>query len=79
MTPKTIKPLLLSDLKKGDCGKILKVATADKNILKKLAAMGLFPGVKVKVIQRLPSCLFQVGHSQFAADKALVSTIEIDR
>ena len=68
----------MSDLRKGDGGKVVRVLTIDKETLKKFAAMGIFPGVAVKLIQRSPSFVFQVGRSQFAVDKTLASRIEIE-
>ncbi len=81
MTPKSTdstRRVPLSDLRKGDGGKVVRVLTIDKETLKKFAAMGIFPGVAVKLIQRSPSFVFQVGRSQFAVDKTLASRIEIE-
>jgi len=83
MTPKSdvhakLARAPLADLKKGQGGTVVRVLTVDRDILKKYAAMGIFPGVGIKLIQRSPSFLFQIGRSQFAVDKALASKIEIE-
>jgi DtxR family Mn-dependent transcriptional regulator/ferrous iron transport protein A len=71
-------PLFFADLKKGSEARVLRVLTSDKDVLKRYAAMGIFPGVKVKLLQKTPSFLFQVGRSQFAADRELVTKIEVE-
>lgn len=75
MTPAK-KISLLSDLKKGDKMKVIRVLADDSEALKKFAAMGVFPGVSIQLLQRTPSFLFRIGHSQFAADKELMKRIE---
>lgn len=72
------KCLPLSELKKGESGRVVRVLTIDPEVLKRFAAMGLFPGVSVKLLQKSPSYLFQVARSQFAADKELMSQVEIE-
>ena len=56
----------------------MRVIATDRNDFKKFAAMGIFPGVGIKLVQRTPSFLFQIGRSQFAVDKALASKIEVE-
>jgi Fe2+ transport system protein FeoA len=68
----------LAALKKGEAGKVVRVIATDRNDFKKFAAMGIFPGVAIKLIHRSPSYLFQVGRSQFAVDETLAAKIEIE-
>lgn len=72
---KLISPL--SDLSKGQKGKIAYIHTEDHHILRKLMAMGTLPGSFITLIQRFPSYVFQIGHSQFAIDKNMASHIYI--
>jgi len=69
--------LLLSKLKKGQKGEVMKVYTQNREILKKIMAMGVFPGVQICVIQKFPSYVFQLGNSQFAIDKNIAQQIEV--
>lgn len=45
--------------------------------LEELIAMGVLPGKEIKVIQKFPSYVFQVGFSQFSIDKDLASCIYV--
>lgn len=65
----------LSDLKKGETGVIAYIHTREKKGLQKLMALGALPGSNIKLIQRFPSYVFQIGHSQFAIDKQLAQKI----
>ena len=69
--------LPLSELKKGQSGKIAYIHTADKGLLKKIMAMGALPGSSIGLTQRFPSYVFKIGHSQFAIDKSLAESIKV--
>jgi len=69
----------LTELKVGESGKVAYLHTQDKAALKKLIAIGALPGIKVKLIQKSPSFVFEVGNSQFAVDKEMASQIYINR
>ena len=69
--------LTLSDMKKGQKGKIAYIQTHDKPMLRKIMAMGALPGASVTLIERFPSYVFQVGESQFAVDKNAASQINV--
>lgn len=70
-----VKPL--SALKKGEGGKIAYIHTRDRELLRKIMAMGALPGLSIKVIQNFPSHVFQIGESQFAIDKTMAEQIRI--
>jgi Fe2+ transport system protein FeoA len=65
-------------MRKGESGKVVRVVATERDDFKKFAAMGIFPGVSIRLIHRSPSYLFQVGRSQFAVDETLASKIEIE-
>lgn len=73
----TNKAKLVSMINKGGGGKVARVLATDKDTLNKMAAMGVFAGVRIKVIQCFPAFLLQIGQSQFAVDKALAARIEV--
>jgi len=69
--------LPLSEMKKGQKGKIAYLQTSDRPMLRKIMAMGALPGSAVRLIERFPSYVFQVGESQFAVDKNAASQIQV--
>jgi DtxR family Mn-dependent transcriptional regulator len=69
--------LPLSELKKGQKGKIAYIHTDDKAMLRKIMAMGALPGAPITMVQRFPSYVFQIGESQFAIDKGLADQVQV--
>jgi len=69
--------ITLSKLKRGQAAKITRLNTNDREILRKLMAMGVFPGLTIRMIQAYPSYVFQIGESQFAIDKKLADNIYV--
>lgn len=67
----------LSALKKGEHGKIAYLHTNDKDMLRKIMAMGALPGLSVTLVQDFPSYVFQIGESQFAVDKNMAEQIQV--
>lgn len=58
-------------------GKVAYIHTQDQKKLQKIMAMGVLPGMSITLIQKFPSYVFQVGHSQFAIDKELAAAIYV--
>lgn len=75
MPRKVIMPL--SGLEVNARGRISYLETHDKNALQKLIAMGALPNTEIRLIQKFPSYVFQVGKSQFAIDRELASQIYV--
>jgi len=67
----------LSELQKGQNGKIAYVHTTDEGILNKIMAMGALPGRFVTLVQKFPSFVFKMGQSQFAVDQNLANQIKV--
>ena len=65
----------LCDAKPGDRGTVAYLATRDNREVQKMMALGILPGVDIRLIQRFPSYVFQVGYSQFAVDRPLAEII----
>lgn len=65
----------LADLKDGEAGTIAYIHTREKKGLQKIMALGALPGSQIKLVQRFPSYVFQIGNSQFAVDKPLAKKI----
>jgi DtxR family transcriptional regulator, Mn-dependent transcriptional regulator len=65
----------LSELKSGQNGKIAYIQLTDPHRLQKLMAMGVLPGVPLKVLRTSPSYVFEAGFSQFAVDEEIAADI----
>jgi DtxR family Mn-dependent transcriptional regulator len=67
----------LNELKSGETGRIAYIKMNDPNRLHKLMAMGVLPGVPMRVLRNRPSHVFEAGYSQFAVDEEIASAIYI--
>lgn len=54
------------------------ISSNEAGVLQKLASLGLFPGQKVKVVQKFPAYVLQVGHTLVAIDKDIAASIEVE-
>lgn len=67
----------LSELQKNQHAKIAYLHTEDKSVLKKIMAIGALPGLSIVLLQKFPSYVFKIGHSQFAIDKNIADKIQV--
>jgi len=67
----------LSDLEVKDKGKIAYLQAKNSDQMQKLVSIGAIPGASILLMQKFPSYVFQIGHSQFAIDKELASSIYV--
>lgn len=67
----------LKDMEAMDRGTIAYLATNDQGRLHKLMAMGALPGLRISMIQKFQSYVFQIGQSQFAIDKEMAEGIYV--
>ncbi len=67
----------LSECELGETGLIAYLKTEQEDILNKLTAMGVLPGLPIKLLKRRPGFLFQMGQSQFVVDRELAATIQV--
>ncbi len=74
-TIQEVRPLC--DAKPGDEGAVAYLTTRDNREVQKMMAMGILPGVRIQVIRRFPSYVFQVGYSQFTVDRPLAEVIYV--
>jgi DtxR family Mn-dependent transcriptional regulator len=65
----------LCDLQPGQGGHIAYIQMHHPQRFQKLMAMGVLPGVPVKLLRRYPSFVFEVGYSQFAVDEEIAADI----
>ncbi len=67
----------LADLKPKAKGHIAYLQTKNKDRMQKLLNIGVVPGVSITLVQKFPSYVFKIGHTQFAVDKELASSIYV--
>ncbi|UCC59045.1 MAG: metal-dependent transcriptional regulator [Candidatus Bathyarchaeum sp.] len=65
----------LSQIEPNREGKIAYIQTKGRGRLQKLMAMGVTPGMPIRVIQRFPSHVFQIGRTQIAVDEEIANEI----
>ena len=76
-----IRPLVmrLSDTGLGDTVRIVFNTPKSRKRLERLSAMGIVPGSRVKLLQRLPSCVLQIGETTVAMDRDITDEIYVKR
>lgn len=67
----------LNELKRGQEGRIAYIQMNNPQHLQKLMAMGVLPGVPLKIKENYPSYVFEAGYSQFAVDETIASDIYV--
>jgi Fe2+ transport system protein FeoA len=65
----------LSELGSGKLGEIVALHTERKSRADRLSAMGLTPGSRVRVKQRFPSVVIEIGETEIALDRAITQDI----
>ncbi len=76
-----MKPLVapLADLKPGDQAKIVFITPGSHSRLDRLSAMGVVPGSVVKLHQKSPSYVIQLGETMIAVDKDITKEIFVKK
>ena len=69
--------LPLCELSQGDRGRVAYLRTGNSQRLQKLLTLGILPGVAVEMVQRFPTFVFRIGHSQIAVDREMAEGIQI--
>jgi len=76
MTP-LVRPL--ADLMPGDRAKIVFITPGSHSRLDRLSAMGVVPGSTIKLHQKRPSYVIQIGETMVAVDKEITREIFVKR
>lgn len=76
---KEIRPVVapLTELRLGDMAKISYIVTKYHERLDRLSSMGLLPGVQIRLHQRQPTYIIQMGETQIALDTAIARDIYV--
>lgn len=69
--------LLLSGLQAGETAVVEKFL--DTANVRKFLSLGILPGTQLTVIRNSPVVVLRVGYSEFAFDRALASTLQVQR
>ncbi len=75
--PATGEVYPLCDAAAGQEGTVAYLSTRRQQEVQKLMVMGVLPGVRISLIRRFPSYVFQVGYSQFTVDRSLAEKIYV--
>jgi len=78
---KEMKPLVipLEELGLGEEGRIVFIATKSHQRLDRLSTLGIVPGTVIKMHQKNPSHVLQIGETTLALDKDIVKDIYVKR
>lgn len=81
MFKQEMKPLVapLADLAPGEQAKIVFIAPGSHSRLDRLSAMGVVPGSVVKLHQKRPSYVLQLGETMVAVDKDITKEIFVKK
>jgi len=76
-----VQPLVvrISELSPGDVGKIVFISSKRTRRLDRLSAMGIIPGTLLKLHQRKPSFIVDLGETQLAIDQEIASEIYVKK
>ena len=72
---KVVSPL--SSLEPEEEGQVAYINAGEPGHLQKLMAMGVLPGMALRMIQTFPSYVFQVGQTQYAVDRDLADCVYV--
>ena len=67
----------LSALGEGQAARVTCLEDPAGAAARKLAALGVLPGVAVVLVQRSPGFVFRMGHAEFAVDAELAGHIRV--
>ena len=68
-------PRPLSTLRSGESGIIVHIASTAPERLVKLSSLGVMPGVRVTLVQRIPAVVLQIAETSIALDAEVADDI----
>ena len=76
-----VEPLVrpLSDLKIGEEGRIVFITPRSRSRLERLSSLGLIPGSVVRLAQKRPSCVLEIGETTLALDEDIVREVYVKK
>ncbi len=67
----------LAEIPAGERAVVAYLHSEEVSDLRKLMAIGILPGTQLVLLQRFPSYLLEIGHSQFAIDKDMARQVYV--
>ncbi len=76
-----MEPLVrpLPDLKPGEEGRVVFITPKSRLCLERLSALGLIPGSVIRLVQKRPSYVLEIGETTLALDEEVVREIYLKR
>ncbi len=68
----------LTQLRPGDEATV-SCLDAEGSAVAKLAALGVLPGARIRLVQRYPAFVFRLGYGEVAIDQALAAAVRVRR
>lgn len=75
---RTDRTRCLATLKVGARGVVVAVLGDDAERAERLAALGVTPGARVRVLQRFPGFVFECDQTELAVERAVARAILVD-
>jgi DtxR family Mn-dependent transcriptional regulator len=69
--------MTLDKMKVGEKGRVVYLVSAAHQQIHKLLSLGLVPGVPIRLHQKTPSYVVDVGHTQIALDEETAKQINV--
>ncbi len=73
----TLSGSSLALLRIGEQGTITRLRKTNEPLFQKLSALGLAPGVSIKLEQRSPNFIIKVGNHQLTLDKQIAHSVYV--
>jgi Fe2+ transport system protein FeoA len=70
--------LPLTALQAGSTARIVHIVQDSEGHWRKLTALGIMPGAVVRLVQKFPSYVLQIGYTTLALDYQLTAQIEVE-
>lgn len=67
----------ITEMKTGDVGRVIYITTSFQHRLDRISGIGIMPGARISVLQRIPTFVIRVGESQVALDHNIASGIYV--
>lgn len=75
---RAVGPRPLPDLPSGTVGTIARIEASEPARLVRLSNLGLMPGARVRLVQKLPEVVVEVGETTVALDAAVARHILVE-
>ena len=72
-----VTALPLTRLAEGTRAVVTELLRVEDAAAAHLVAVGLLPGAEIRLVQRYPSYIFEIGHTEFAVDEGLAARIVV--